>query len=106
VSHLEMISVRRAMVNGGQREHRRHPQRIDVQQDPVTSRPNARAPALGRAGRHVRDEAAADRRGHEQHGNQQRPLPRNTVAKKRSSRSPIRSLSTPMNHRTRFRRTG
>jgi hypothetical protein len=34
VSHLEMISVRRAMVNGGQREHRRHPQRIDVQQDP------------------------------------------------------------------------
>ena len=27
------------------------------------------------------------------------PLPRNTVAKKRSSRSPIRSLSTPMNHR-------
>ena len=41
-----------------------------------------------------------------------RPLPRNTVAKKRSSRSPIRSLSTPMNHRnaipangTRFKAT-
>jgi len=28
-----------------------------------------------------------------------RPLPRNTVAKKRSSRSPIRSRSTPRNHR-------
>jgi hypothetical protein len=28
-----------------------------------------------------------------------RPLPRNTVAKKRSSRSPIRSRSTPTNHR-------
>ena len=28
-----------------------------------------------------------------------RPLPRNTVAKKRSSRAPIRSRSTPMNHR-------
>ena len=27
------------------------------------------------------------------------PLPRNTVAKKRSSRSPIRSRSTPINHR-------
>ena len=28
-----------------------------------------------------------------------RPLPRNTVAKKRSSRLPIRSRSTRMNHR-------
>ena len=28
-----------------------------------------------------------------------RPLPRNTVAKNRSSRSPIRSRSTPMNHK-------
>ena len=28
-----------------------------------------------------------------------RPLPRNTVPKKRSSRWPIRSLSTPMNHK-------
>ena len=28
-----------------------------------------------------------------------RPLPRNTVAKKRSSCAPIRSLITPMNHR-------
>ena len=28
-----------------------------------------------------------------------RPLPRNTVANRRSSRSPIRSRSTPMNHR-------
>jgi hypothetical protein len=27
------------------------------------------------------------------------PLPRNTVAKKRSSRSPNRSRSTPMNHK-------
>jgi len=28
-----------------------------------------------------------------------RPLPRNTVAKKRSSCTPIRSRITPMNHR-------
>jgi hypothetical protein len=28
-----------------------------------------------------------------------RPLPRNTVAKNRSSRSPIRLRTTPMNHR-------
>lgn len=28
-----------------------------------------------------------------------RPLPRNTVANKRSSRAPIRSRTTPMNHR-------
>ena len=65
----------------------------------MTLRPRARVPAPGDP-----DEASAmspppTAAATNIKATNKKPLPRNTVAKKRSSRSPIRSRSTPMNHR-------
>ena len=67
----------------------------------MTSRPSAKVPASG--GPDDRDAAAnrppATAAATNSMATNNRPLPRNTVAKNRSSRSPIRSRSTPMNQR-------
>ena len=65
----------------------------------MTKRPSARVPGPGglEVASAIRPPAIAA--ATKSMATNNRPLPRNTVAKKRSSRSPIRSLSTPMNHR-------
>ena len=67
----------------------------------MTSRPSARTSGPG--GLDERDAAAisppATAAVTKSMATNNRPLPRNTVAKKRSSRWPIRSRSTPTNHR-------
>ena len=87
-------------VHGGEREHRRHPHRVDVQQAPGEV---AAQRQRVRAGARTDDEAAmvapATAAATNSMPTNSRPLPRNTVANRRSSRSPIRSRSTPMNHR-------
>src|SRR6266516_2497070 len=67
----------------------------------VTSRPSVKVSAPG--GPDGRDAAAISppetAAATKSMPTNNRPLPRNTVAKNRSSRSPIRSRSTPMNHK-------
>ena len=66
----------------------------------VTLRPAARVSAFGgpepgRGG----EQAAGDGGGHEQHADKQQAAAQEQVAKNRSSRPPIRSRITPMNHK-------
>ena len=103
VTHRDTILVRRRNRHGGQREHRRHPHRVDVQQDPgdVAAQRQGARPRRAGCG-YAGDEAGVRRR----------PQPPRTACRRTAHRCPgrrsrrsgptcatIRSLITPMNHR-------
>ena len=83
-------------------EHGRHPQAVDGGQRrraATTERPHAPRRPAGRASAAVLISPAATAPDTKNMPTKSRPLPRKTVAKNRSSPGPMRSRSTPMNHR-------